>query len=63
LPKDICDAVYATAGYEASVSTLSRLSLSTDMVFRDDGAVHQLGTMGGSIGSGLTVVLSVPVGT
>jgi hypothetical protein len=33
------------------------------MVFRDDGAAHQLGTMGGSIGSGRTVALSVPVGT
>ena len=43
LPKSICDAVYATSGYEASVGNLSGLSLNTDMVFRDDGAAHQLG--------------------
>ena len=48
LPRDICDAVYATSGYEASVNNLSGLTLNTDMVFRDDGAAHQLGTMGGS---------------
>ena len=63
LPKSICDAVYATSGYEASVGNLSGLSLSTDMVFRDDGAAHQLGTMGGTLGGGLTVALSVPVST
>ena len=63
LPKDICDAVYATSGYEGSVRTLSGLSLNTDMVFRDDGAAHQLGTVGGTIDAGLTVALSVPVGT
>jgi hypothetical protein len=31
------------------------------MVFRDDGAVHELGTMTGSIANGLTVTLPVPV--
>jgi protocatechuate 3,4-dioxygenase beta subunit len=63
LPKASCDAVYATSGYEQSVGTLSRLSLNTDMVFRDDGAAHQLGTMGGTIEGGLSVQLSVPIGT
>jgi protocatechuate 3,4-dioxygenase beta subunit len=63
LPKEICDAVYATNGYQASVNNLSGLSLNTDTVFRDDGAVHQLGAMGGSLANGLTVALSVPVGT
>jgi protocatechuate 3,4-dioxygenase beta subunit len=63
LPKSICDTVYATSGYEASVGNTSGLSLSTDMVFRDDGAAHQLGTMGGTLGGGLTVALSVPVST
>jgi hypothetical protein len=32
------------------------------MVFGDDGGVHQLGSMSGSISAGLTVDLQVPVG-
>ena len=43
LPKDVCDQVYATDGYGQSVQTLSQVSLTTDMVFADDGGVHQLG--------------------
>jgi protocatechuate 3,4-dioxygenase beta subunit len=62
LPKDICDQVYATDGYAQSIQTLSQLSLDTDMVFRDDGAAHQLGTISGSVANGLTVELTVPVG-
>jgi protocatechuate 3,4-dioxygenase beta subunit len=61
LPADTCSAVYATTGYEASVQTLSQVSLATDMVFADDGAVHQLGTITGSIQNGLTVELAVAV--
>jgi len=60
LPKDACDAVYASTGYGQSVSTLSRLSLDSDNVFRD-GYDDQLGTMSGSVGSGLTVALTVRV--
>ena len=59
-PKDACDAVYATAGYAGSVSALARLSLDSDNVFRD-GYDDQLGTMSGSVGSGLTVALTVRV--
>ena len=62
LPKDICEQVYATDGYTQSVQNLSQVSLTTDMVFRDDGAVHELGTISGSVASGLTVELTVPVG-
>lgn len=61
LPKDACDAVYATDGYAQSVSTLAQVSLTTDNVFRDDGAAQQLGTMTGSVTDGLTVALTVPV--
>ena len=61
LPKDVCDTVYATTGYEQSVQNLSRLSLQTDMVFADDGAVHQLGTMTGDVAKGYGVRLTVPV--
>jgi protocatechuate 3,4-dioxygenase beta subunit len=62
LPKDICDEVYATDGYAQSVQTMSQVSLTTDMVFRDDGAARQLGTMSGSVADGLQVALVVPVG-
>jgi protocatechuate 3,4-dioxygenase beta subunit len=61
LPKDVCDTVYATPGYEQSVQNLSRLSLQTDMVFADDGGVHQLGTMSGDVAGGYAVRLTVPV--
>ena len=61
LPKDVCDSVYATSGYEQSVQNLSRLSLQTDMVFADDGGIHQLGTMSGDVAKGYGVSLTVPV--
>jgi hypothetical protein len=40
---------------------MTQLSLETDNVFRDDGAVHQLGTITGSVADGMTVTLTVPV--
>jgi protocatechuate 3,4-dioxygenase beta subunit len=61
LPKEICDAVYATDGYGQSVATLARVSLASDNVFGDDGGAHQLGTVSGRVASGLTVELAVPV--
>ena len=62
LPKDVCDQVYATDGYGQSVQNMTQVSLTTDMVFADDGGVHQLGTMSGSVADGLAVALVVPVG-
>jgi protocatechuate 3,4-dioxygenase beta subunit len=61
LPKDACDLVFATAGYEQSVSNMTRLSLESDNVFRDDGGVKQLGTITGSVADGMHVALVVPV--
>ena len=61
LPKDICDQVYATEGYNQSVANLSRVSLQSDDVFGDDGGVHELGTMSGSIRQRLTVDLAAAV--
>jgi protocatechuate 3,4-dioxygenase beta subunit len=61
LPRDTCDEVYATPGYEQSVSNMNGASLERDMVFADDGGVHQLGTMSGSVADGLVVELAVPV--
>jgi protocatechuate 3,4-dioxygenase beta subunit len=63
LPKDICDTVYATDGYSQSVVNLARVSLASDNVFGDDGGVHELGTISGSVAAGLTVALAVPVKT
>ncbi len=61
LPEATCDEVYATDGYEASVANLDRTSLTSDMVFADDQAAHQLATMTGSVGDGLVASLVVPV--
>jgi protocatechuate 3,4-dioxygenase beta subunit len=61
LPEATCKQVYQTDGYEQSVQNMTRVSLTTDMVFRDDGGVHELGTVTGSVSGGLTVELAVPV--
>jgi protocatechuate 3,4-dioxygenase beta subunit len=60
LPKAACDLVYATTGYAASVSNLSRVSLASDNVFRD-GANLQLATLTGDVSSGFTASLTVAV--
>jgi protocatechuate 3,4-dioxygenase beta subunit len=60
LPESACDEVYATSGYEQSVENMTQVSLDRDMVFAD-GVEHQLGTISGSVASGLTVELAVPV--
>ncbi len=61
LPKDACDLVFATAGYEQSVANLTQVSLQSDNVFGDDGGVRQLGTIAGSVAEGMHVALVVPV--
>ncbi|WP_232663461.1 intradiol ring-cleavage dioxygenase [Pseudonocardia sp. TRM90224] len=60
LPKDVCDQVYATDGYSASVSNLARSSLDSDNVF-SDGYTSQLAAVTGSVADGLTARLTVPV--
>ena len=61
LPKDVCEAVYATDGYGDSARNLSGVALDTDSVFRD-GWARQLGTISGRVDGGLAVALVVPVG-
>ncbi len=64
LPQDVCSAVYATSGYQASVGNLARLSLTSDNVFGNDGGIHQLGTaVGDTTTAGYAVRLTVPVDT
>ena len=60
LPKAASDLVYATAGYESSVTNLSRITLATDNVF-SDGSALELATMSGSVGGGLTAALTIAV--
>ncbi|QNP71402.1 intradiol ring-cleavage dioxygenase [Streptomyces roseirectus] len=59
-PKDVCDVVYGTAGYEGSVPNLARLTLESDMVFRD-GYDHQMAAVTGSPSAGYTATLTVAV--
>ncbi|MFN8026285.1 MAG: 3,4-dioxygenase subunit beta [Acidimicrobiia bacterium] len=63
IPREVCESVYSnfSGQYPGSSSNLSQLSLDTDMVFRDDGAVHELATVGGDANSGYTLTLRVPV--
>ncbi|KQS65864.1 3,4-dioxygenase subunit beta [Modestobacter sp. Leaf380] len=62
LPQDVCETVYATEGYEASVANLARVSLATDGVF-SDGADLQTPTVTGSVAEGYTVTMDVGVDT
>ena len=63
LPKDVLDVVYATEGYEESVTNLADVSLENDNVFGDDAGVHQLATVTGSVADGYVATLTVPVDT
>jgi len=61
LPKEACEAVYATSGYEQSVRNLSQVSLAGDNVFGDDGGIHQVATMSGDVTSGYVAALTIGV--
>ena len=60
LPEDVSRRVYATDGYDASTANLDQTSLDRDMVF-SDGYSLQLAIVTGSVDSGLTATLNVPV--
>ncbi len=62
-PADACTAVYATAGYETSVTNVSRVTIASDGVFRDDNARTQLCTMTGVIGADFTATLALSIAT
>ncbi|WBU37887.1 intradiol ring-cleavage dioxygenase [Homoserinibacter sp. YIM 151385] len=61
LPKEACAAVYATSGYEQSVRNLAQVSLASDNVFGDDGGIHQLASMSGSVAAGYRAALTIGV--
>jgi protocatechuate 3,4-dioxygenase beta subunit len=60
LPEDICEQVYATAGYSQSVRNLGQVSLSSDNVFRD-GSSTQLATVTGNTTDGYVAKLVVGI--
>jgi protocatechuate 3,4-dioxygenase beta subunit len=60
IPQDVCEQVYATAGYEQSVQNLAQTSLDGDMVFAD-GYASQLAKASGSPGDRITLALNVGV--
>jgi len=60
LPQDVCDEVYATDGYSASVGNLAAVSLQSDNVF-SDGYSLQMATVSGDVSGGYTATLGVPV--
>ncbi len=60
IPAEICEAVYATEGYEQSVQNLSQTSLDTDNVF-SDGYAGQLATASGGAAGAVTLKLNVGV--
>jgi protocatechuate 3,4-dioxygenase beta subunit len=61
LPKLVCEKVYATSGYAGSRNKLAKTSLSTDNVFGDDKAIHQLATVTGSVRNGYVANLTIGV--
>lgn len=61
LPEEVNNLVYATSGYEQSVRNVSQVSLASDNVFSDDGGIHQIATMSGSVASGYTAALTIGV--
>ncbi|MDR6904996.1 protocatechuate 3,4-dioxygenase beta subunit [Agromyces sp. 3263] len=61
LPEEVNDLVYATPGYEQSVRNLAQTSLARDNVFGDDGGIHQIASMSGSVAGGYTAALTIGV--
>jgi protocatechuate 3,4-dioxygenase beta subunit len=60
-PQTVAETVYADVRYPGSADNLAQLSLQSDMVFADDGAVLQLATMSGDNDAGYAALLAVGV--
>lgn len=60
MPRDVCDEVFVTEGYEQSRANLSRMSIARDNVFHD-GVALETPKVAGRVGDGLTVTLDVGV--
>lgn len=59
LPQNTCSAVYATPAYSGSAQPFRRVSLASDMVFRDDLAAREMAAVTGSVTVGFVASLSV----
>ncbi len=57
-PTDVCNAVYATSGYSASIRNFAAISFATDNVF-SDGYSTQLATVTGDTSAGYVANLQV----
>ena len=60
LPDDVCKTVFATAGYEQSITNHARTTLQNDMVFADSVAL-QMPKVTGSVSAGYAAALTVGV--
>lgn len=60
LPQATCSEVYASTGYQASVTNLARLTLTSDGIF-SDGATQQMASISGTLATGLTASLVIGV--
>lgn len=54
-----CNEVYASSGYESSLTNFPNTPLAKDMVFGDDGGIHQLASTSGSVAAGYQAALNV----
>jgi protocatechuate 3,4-dioxygenase beta subunit len=60
IPEDICNAIYATSGYEQSVQNMKITSLARDNVF-SDGVETETPTVSGDASTGVTLTMAVGV--
>jgi protocatechuate 3,4-dioxygenase beta subunit len=61
LPEAACTAAYEDQAYDATRANLSSISLMSDGIFGDDGGIHQLATVTGSVADGFTANLTIGV--
>jgi protocatechuate 3,4-dioxygenase beta subunit len=60
-PQDVCEAVYDLAEYGRSATHLAGVTLTSDMVFRDDQAALQTAAVSGNVTSGYRAALTVSI--
>ena len=61
-PQEVCDTVYATTGYVASIKTFGKFTgIEDDNIFGDTGGESQLATVTGDVTGGYLVTLALGV--
>lgn len=62
LPQEVCDTVYATTGYVASIKTFGQFTgIADDSILGDNGGESQLATVTGDVTDGYLVMLDFGV--